>query len=87
VTAKAEEDPEIWGVLNRENLLIGPDGESRVDLILTVGAERGVKKERLADLVSQLEKLGSRAGSISRSGRVDIRYVEWHRGESCASIG
>ncbi|KAL1843628.1 hypothetical protein VTJ49DRAFT_610 [Mycothermus thermophilus] len=71
---KPETEPEIWGILNREDMFAGPDGESKIDLILTVGAERGVKKERLADLVTQLEKLGSK-GSLSRSGRVDIRYL------------
>ncbi|KAL2265483.1 hypothetical protein VTJ83DRAFT_6583 [Remersonia thermophila] len=73
VTRPVEEE-DIWGVLNRNDLFSGPDGESKIDLILTVGAERGVKKERLADLVTQLEKLGSK-GSLSRSGRVDIRYL------------
>jgi hypothetical protein len=44
-------------------------------LILAVGAESGVTKDRLSEVVGQLEKLGFKTSGLSRSGRLDIRYV------------
>ncbi|KAM0275001.1 hypothetical protein ACHAQH_007649 [Verticillium albo-atrum] len=36
---------------------------------------RGVKKTYLSSLIAQLEKLGAKTGDISRSGRLDFRYL------------
>ncbi|KAK1977099.1 LOW QUALITY PROTEIN: hypothetical protein LZ30DRAFT_753050 [Colletotrichum cereale] len=47
----------------------------RIDLILAVGAQRGVKKPFVSGVVSQLEKLGSKSSGISRTGRLDFRYL------------
>lgn len=51
------------------------DCDRRVDMILAVGAERGVQKDQVSELAGQIEKLGSRDSGLSRSGRLDIRCV------------
>ncbi|KXX82808.1 hypothetical protein MMYC01_200779 [Madurella mycetomatis] len=50
-------------------------GNRRVDMILAVGAESGVQKDRVSVLAGQIEKLGTRDNGLSRSGRLDIRCV------------
>lgn len=47
----------------------------RIDQILAVGAERGVQRAQVSGITAQLEKLGTKAGEISRSGRLDFRYA------------
>jgi hypothetical protein len=44
-----------------------------LDLILAVGAESGVKKNRLSEIVGQIDQLGFKTSGLSRSGRLDIR--------------
>ncbi|KAL2020138.1 hypothetical protein VTK56DRAFT_8743 [Thermocarpiscus australiensis] len=55
--------------------LASSDRERRVDLILAVGAESSVKKTRVSEVVGQLEKLGFKASGLSRSGRLELRYL------------
>ncbi|GAB1313215.1 hypothetical protein MFIFM68171_03425 [Madurella fahalii] len=52
-----------------------PNCNRRVDMILAVGAESGVKKDRVSELGGRIEKLGSRDSGLSRSGRLDVRYL------------
>ncbi|GJC82537.1 hypothetical protein ColLi_05375 [Colletotrichum liriopes] len=47
----------------------------RIDQILAVGAQRGVKKTFVSGVTSQLEKLGTKPNGISRTGRLDFRYL------------
>ncbi|KAH6621099.1 hypothetical protein B0J18DRAFT_217248 [Chaetomium sp. MPI-SDFR-AT-0129] len=49
--------------------------ERRLDLIMAVGSESGVTKTRLAEVMGQIEKLGFKSSGLSRSGRLDIRYL------------
>lgn len=65
----------LWKPLECDGEHLAPDGGRRLDLILAVGAESRVKKSRLAEVVGQLEKLGFKASGLSRSGRLDLRYV------------
>ncbi|KAK3899935.1 hypothetical protein C8A05DRAFT_17697 [Staphylotrichum tortipilum] len=65
----------LWKVLECDDQVTNANGEARLDLILAVGAESGVKKNRLAEIVGQLDQLGFKTSGLSRSGRLDIRYV------------
>ncbi|CAN8103981.1 unnamed protein product [Discula destructiva] len=49
--------------------------QSSADLILAIGSQKGVKSELVAALTGQVEKLGSKSNGMSRSGRLDIRYL------------
>ncbi len=46
----------------------------KMDLILAIGAQKGVKKEFCSAVMGQVEKLGTKPSGISRSGRLDLRY-------------
>jgi hypothetical protein len=48
-------------------------GTRRIDQILAVGAERGVQRAYVSSITAQLERLGSKMGEVSRSGRLDFR--------------
>ena len=63
----------LWRALECDGQLASSDGEPRLDLILAVGAESGVKKNRLSEVVGQLDQLGLKTSGLSRSGRLDIR--------------
>ncbi|KAK4241398.1 hypothetical protein C8A03DRAFT_12344 [Achaetomium macrosporum] len=65
----------LWRPLECDRQVACPDGESRLDLILAVGAESGVRKSRLSEVIGQLEKLGQKTSGLSRSGRLDLRYL------------
>ncbi|KAL2258781.1 hypothetical protein VTK26DRAFT_7763 [Humicola hyalothermophila] len=65
----------LWKPLECDGDYVAPDGGRRLDLILAVGAESRVQKSKLAEVVGQLEKLGFKASGISRSGRLDLRYL------------
>ncbi|KAM0345882.1 hypothetical protein ACHAPU_005933 [Fusarium lateritium] len=47
----------------------------RVDQILAFGAQRGVKRDYASAIAGQLEKLGCKHSGMSRSGRLDFRYL------------
>ncbi|KAH8899644.1 hypothetical protein GQ53DRAFT_816757 [Thozetella sp. PMI_491] len=49
--------------------------EKGIDLILAIGAQQGVKKEYSSAITGQLEKLGSKPSGLSRSGRLELRYL------------
>lgn len=51
------------------------DHRRRMDLILAMGAQRGVGKAFLSSVTGQLERLGTKPNGISRSGRLDLRYL------------
>lgn len=63
----------LWRALECDGQLASSNGELRLDLILAVGAESGVKKNRLSEVVGQLDQLGLKTSGLSRSGRLDIR--------------
>jgi hypothetical protein len=46
----------------------------RIDQILAIGAQRGVKRDYTSAVTGQLEKLGTKHSGMSRSGRLDFRY-------------
>lgn len=45
----------------------------RIDQVLAIGSQRGIKKSYLSGISSQLERLGKKPGEVSRSGRLDFR--------------
>ncbi|KAK2671863.1 hypothetical protein RAB80_011942 [Fusarium oxysporum f. sp. vasinfectum] len=47
----------------------------RIDQILAIGAQRGVKRDYTCAVTGQLEKLGTKCNGMSRSGRLDFRYL------------
>ncbi|ROT42346.1 hypothetical protein SODALDRAFT_13209 [Sodiomyces alkalinus F11] len=47
----------------------------RIDQVLAIGSQRGIKKSYLSGISNQLEKLGKKSGEVSRSGRLDFRYL------------
>lgn len=53
--------------------------ENTPDLILAMGRQNGVKREFLSALTGHVEKLGIKSSGMSRSGRLDLRYVIYHR--------
>jgi len=65
----------LWGALDCDGQVGSPDGGRSLDLILAVGSESGVTKNRLSEVVGQIEKLGFKTSGLSRSGRLDIRYL------------
>lgn len=65
----------LWRALECDGQAEPNDGERRLDLIMAVGSESGVTKNRLSEIIGQIEKLGFKTSGLSRSGRLDIRYV------------
>ena len=53
-----------------------PDGR-KTDLILAIGAQKGVKREFLSGVTAQIEKLGTKPNGVTRSGRLDLRYASF----------
>ncbi|KAF4414704.1 hypothetical protein F53441_14710, partial [Fusarium austroafricanum] len=47
----------------------------RIDQIIAIGAQRGVKRDYACAIAGQLEKLGTKCNGMSRSGRLDFRYL------------
>ncbi|EFQ30130.1 hypothetical protein CGRA01v4_00952 [Colletotrichum graminicola] len=67
----------LWKPIFRETDLresLGKDSR-QIDLILAVGAQRGVNKPFVSGVISQLEKLGSKPNGTCRTGRLDFRYL------------
>ncbi|OLN92214.1 hypothetical protein CCHL11_01594 [Colletotrichum chlorophyti] len=67
----------LWKPVFRD---VEPDGIPRkgshkVDQILAIGSQRGVKRTFLSGVTSQLERLGSKSNGVSRTGRLDFRYL------------
>ncbi|KAK3297599.1 uncharacterized protein B0H64DRAFT_416603 [Chaetomium fimeti] len=65
----------LWRALEYDGQAESHDGERRLDLIMAVGSESGVTKNRLSEVIGQIEKLGFKTSGLSRSGRLDIRYL------------
>lgn len=64
----------LWKPVFRDIDSGDPKKERRqVDLILAIGAQKGVAKDFLPNISGTLEKLGTRANGAKRSGRVDLR--------------
>jgi hypothetical protein len=75
-SAAFPEEASLWKPLECDpQWMASPDGGRRLDLILAVGAESRVKKNRLSEVVGQIENLGFKTSGDSRSGRLDLRYV------------
>ncbi|KAI1408171.1 hypothetical protein F5Y13DRAFT_205028 [Hypoxylon sp. FL1857] len=47
----------------------------KVDLILAIGAQQGVEKDFLSAISGSLEKLGTKPNGVTRSGRLDLRFL------------
>ncbi|KAI1095440.1 hypothetical protein F5B19DRAFT_344729 [Rostrohypoxylon terebratum] len=47
----------------------------KVDLIVAIGAQKGVDKGFLAAIGGSLEKLGTKPNGVTRSGRLDLRFL------------
>ncbi|KAI0843283.1 hypothetical protein F5Y06DRAFT_302552 [Hypoxylon sp. FL0890] len=47
----------------------------KVDLILAIGAQRGVEKDFVAAISGSLEKLGTKPNGVTRSGKLDLRFL------------
>ncbi|KAI0381502.1 hypothetical protein F5Y04DRAFT_62588 [Hypomontagnella monticulosa] len=47
----------------------------KVDLILAIGAQQGVDSTFLGAISGSLEKLGTKPNGVTRSGRLDMRYL------------
>ncbi|KAK3683839.1 hypothetical protein B0T22DRAFT_263349 [Podospora appendiculata] len=58
---------------------VGPRQVSRdgrkPDLILAIGAEPGVKRDHVSAVTGRVEQLGCKTSGLSRSGRLDLRYL------------
>ncbi|KAJ4190855.1 hypothetical protein NW755_005066 [Fusarium falciforme] len=66
----------LWRPIFRETDSDGTrETNRRVDQILAIGAQRGVKKNYASAITGQLEKLGTKSSGMSRSGRLDFRYL------------
>ncbi|KAK4247091.1 hypothetical protein C7999DRAFT_41522 [Corynascus novoguineensis] len=68
-------EPALWNPLECDTQFAASSGERRLDLILAIGSESGVSKSRLSEVVGQIEKLSFKTSGLSRSGRLDIRYL------------
>ncbi|KAJ0125474.1 hypothetical protein J7T55_006822 [Diaporthe amygdali] len=66
----------LWRPIFGDNESCGGErDENRPDMILALGRQNGVKREFLSALTGQIEKLGARSSGMSRSGRLDLRYL------------
>ncbi|KAK7978319.1 hypothetical protein PG996_004362 [Apiospora saccharicola] len=66
----------LWEPLFGKPNINDPIKEDRhVDLILAVGAQRGVPKDFISVVCGSLDKLGVKPTGVSRSGRLDLRYL------------
>ncbi|CAF3483137.1 hypothetical protein SNK03_012703 [Fusarium graminearum] len=71
--------PELEGLWKPVFWDIAPNGSQeschRIDQIFAIGAQRGVKRDYTSAVTGQLEKLGTKHSGMSRSGRLDFRYL------------
>ena len=59
---------------NDDKSSTGNEGRT-VDQIIALGCEEGVKKDFFTQISGQVERLGMKRDGLSRSGKVDLRYV------------
>ncbi|OBS22391.1 hypothetical protein FPOA_08728 [Fusarium poae] len=71
--------PELEGLWKPVFCDTAPNGSQgschRIDQILAIGAQRGVRRDYTSAVTGQLEKLGTKQNGVSRSGRLDFRYL------------
>ncbi|KAI1084417.1 hypothetical protein F5B20DRAFT_295810 [Whalleya microplaca] len=66
----------LWKPVFRETQHDSPRKQRRrIDLILAIGAQKGVDREFLGAITGSLEKLGTKPNGMTRSGRLDLRYL------------
>ncbi|KAI1175716.1 hypothetical protein F4777DRAFT_588354 [Nemania sp. FL0916] len=65
----------LWRPVFREIPSPGSKTTRKIDLILAIGAEKGVNRGLLGVISGSLEKLGRELNGLSRSGRLDLRYL------------
>ncbi|KAI0009300.1 hypothetical protein F4779DRAFT_378630 [Xylariaceae sp. FL0662B] len=66
----------LWKPVFREASHDSPrKHRQRVDLILAIGAQKGVDGDFLGAISGSLEKLGTKPNGMTRSGRLDLRYL------------
>ncbi|KAH7320246.1 hypothetical protein B0I35DRAFT_232221 [Stachybotrys elegans] len=66
----------LWKPIFRDGDFDCPYGGSKkMDQILAIGSQRGVSKEFSASVTAELEVLGIESTGISRTGRLDFRYL------------
>ncbi|KAI3398129.1 hypothetical protein diail_9751 [Diaporthe ilicicola] len=66
----------LWRPIFGDHEARGNDSdENTPDMILALGRQNGVRREFLSALTGQIEKLGARSSGMSRSGRLDLRYL------------
>lgn len=64
----------LWKPIFREAEPGSPRANNRrMDQILAIGSQKGVRKEYSSAIVGLLDKLGSKRSGMSRSGRLDFR--------------
>jgi hypothetical protein len=64
---------EFWKPMFSNRDTIG-DYDAVLDQIVAVGCEKSIDDGFFAQVVEGMEKVGSKRGSLSRSGRLDLRY-------------
>ncbi|CAH0041531.1 unnamed protein product [Clonostachys solani] len=66
----------LWKPIFREAEPGSPRAtKRRIDQILAIGSQRNVAKEYSSVITGLLDKLGSKKNGVSRSGRLDFRYL------------
>ncbi|KAL2273353.1 hypothetical protein FJTKL_04583 [Diaporthe vaccinii] len=66
----------LWRPIFGDKEVCDGDGdENAPDMILAMGRQKGVKRGFLTTLTGQVEKLGAKSSGMSRSGRLDLRYL------------
>jgi hypothetical protein len=72
----APEANRLWKPVFRNDDTVSIGNEDRTfDQIIALGCEEGVKKDFFAQVSGQVERLGIKKDGMSRSGKLDIRYV------------
>ncbi|KXJ96886.1 hypothetical protein Micbo1qcDRAFT_229679 [Microdochium bolleyi] len=66
----------LWKPVFRDGDIDGSQARNTsIDLILAIGAQKGVDRSFLGAVSGSIEKLGSKPNGITRSGRLDLRYL------------
>ncbi|KAJ8122735.1 hypothetical protein O1611_g9770 [Lasiodiplodia mahajangana] len=65
----------FWRPVFRETQSANSKATRKIDLILAIGAQKGVDRGLLGTITGSLEKLGRESNGVSRSGRLDLRYL------------
>ncbi|ETS79073.1 hypothetical protein PFICI_08926 [Pestalotiopsis fici W106-1] len=66
----------MWKPVFRETEQTQEKKEKRnVDLILAIGAQKGVQRDFLSAVTGSLENLATKPSGVTRSGRLDLKYL------------